>query len=319
MVRLDVYTGPENQHKRGVAYSRWRVIGVILLVLVAGLVVRNQIRVQLNRKAGREAAALAAAQEPAAPKPPAVADPQLPGSPQIRQQLFDALRPVVLSKCRLQRFGEANDGGYLLCANLLAGARAGYSYGIDGYDQWGCDVSTRLHVPVHEYDCFNPKVPVCQTGRTIFHSECVGIGPASEDGRLFDSVAGQLTKNGDAARHVVMKMDVEGAEWDSLLALPDEMLERIDQLTIELHGVGDEKYVRVVQRLKRLFHVAHIHFNNFSCRTGLDPFPSWAYEVLFVNRRLDTEDPSRTPRPLLPIDARNNLGSPDCQTTGGRR
>src|SRR5262245_42977493 len=60
---------------------------------------------------------------------------------QNRQMLFEEIQPVKLANCALERFGEANDGGYLLCGNLLGDARAAYSYGISGYDQWGCDVS----------------------------------------------------------------------------------------------------------------------------------------------------------------------------------
>jgi hypothetical protein len=275
--------------------SRWRPVGVIVFTLILGLVVRNQIKVHLNRKAGREAAAKAAAR-----------------AKELPRLLFDALRPVALAKCRLERFGEANDGGYALCANLLAGAQAGYSYGINGYDKWGCDVSTRLKVPVHQYDCFNTEVPRCRRGTTFFHSECVGASLQMDDGRLFDSIDAQLTRNGDTGRHVVMKMDVEGAEWESLAAAPDAVLERIDQLAIEMHGVTEELFLTVVQRLKRFFHVAHVHFNNFACKPGLEPFPAWAYEVLLVSRRLDEEDPSRTAGGLLPIDARNNLEVADC-------
>ena len=57
--------------------------------------------------------------------------------PQHRETLFELLQPVVLSNCELQRFGEPNDGGYLMCGNLLGEVEAGYSYGIANYDQMG--------------------------------------------------------------------------------------------------------------------------------------------------------------------------------------
>ena len=274
----------------------------VLFVVIVGLVIRNQIKVSRNRQAARERAAQAIARAQAIP-----------------QELFDLLRPVGLSKCELVRFGEANDGGYVLCGNLLSDARAGYSYGINGYDQWGCDVSMQLKVPVHQYDCFNTEVPMCRKGRTVFHAECVGASSKTEEGRLFDTIAAQLNRNGDATNHVVIKMDVEGAEWESLLTAPDELLERIDQLAVEFHGVKAENYLDVVRRLKRYFHVAHFHVNNFSCQDGLGPFPGWAYEVLFVSRRLDSEDPSRLVAGPLPIDAVNNPAAGDCQATHGGR
>jgi hypothetical protein len=233
---------------------------------------------------------------------------------EMRTALFAELQPVRLSNCELARFGERNDGGYLLCANLLLDAAAGYSYGIAGYDQWGCDTSMKLGVRVHQYDCFDLERPSCAAGDTVFHEECLAARTfVDEKRRHFDTLENQLARNGDAASRVVVKMDVEGAEWDAFLSAPDSVLERIDQLVIELHGTADERYLAAVRRLKRFFHVAHLHFNNFACWPGLEPFPAWAYEVLFVNRRIGVVDGSGPPVRPHPFDAPNNLKAADCQ------
>jgi len=233
----------------------------------------------------------------------------------LRQALFAELQPVQLQNCQIERFGdEGADGGYLMCGNLLSTARVAYSYGIEGRDQWGCEVSERLRVPVHQYDCFDLRRPVCATGQTTFHSECVGPAPRTdEESRVFDSVSHQLVRNGDASKRVVIKMDVEGAEWESLAQTPDDVLDRTDQLVIELHGVGFEHQLAVVRRLKQFFHVAHVHFNNYACAERIDPFPASVYEVLFVNKRITVAvgPASRDPHPL---DARNNPWDADCQT-----
>ena len=235
---------------------------------------------------------------------------------QARDSLFAELQPVKLSNCQLERFGERNDGGYLLCGNLLSSAKSAYSYGISGYDGWGCDVSKRLGVRVHQYDCFDPRRPVCAGGDTLFHSECIGAETTTDkDGRPFDTLERQIARNGDANKFLVVKMDVEGAEWDSLLQTPDAVLERVDQLAIEMHDFGGNlpRFIEGVTRLKRFFHVANLHFNNYSCTRDMDPFPAHAYEVLFVNKRLATVDPGGpAPRPH-PLDAPNNPQLPDCQ------
>jgi hypothetical protein len=238
-----------------------------------------------------------------------------------RQALLERLRPVAITNCELQRFGEAHDGGYLMCGNLLRDVRAGYSYGINGYDKWGCDIATRLGVTVHQYDCFNPARPVCSGGSTTFHDECVAGARSTSDGRLFDSIANQLTRNGDVDKHIALKIDVEGAEWDSLMALPEEILQRIDQLAVEFHWRLDgrrrwahaDEYLPLVERLKTFFEVAHLHFNNHSCRDGLDPLPAWAFEVLFVNKRLAVVDPNKRVSGPNPLDAPNDPSKTDCQ------
>lgn len=247
---------------------------------------------------------------PAAPAP----RPDYPtDTAEIRAALFEELRPVKLRNCELQRFGEANDGGYLLCVNLLGGAEAGYSYGISGYDGWGCDVSTKAGLTVHQYDCFDPRRPVCASGRTVFHDECIASHPGVRDGRPFDTLENQVSRNGDAGKHLVLKIDVEGAEWDAFMNAPHDLLERIDQIAVEFHGYNQRRFLRAIRKLKKFFHVAHLHWNNHSCGGGTPPFPAWAYEALLVNRRLAEPDPGGAVLLPHPLDAPNHPSAPDCQ------
>jgi hypothetical protein len=284
--------------------------GVTVIVAILAAVVRNQVKVYRGRQAR---AALIQQRHPVVRQPLAVV--------QQRQALFDMLQPVALTNCQLERFGEAHDGGYLMCGNLLRGVQSGYSYGIGGYDKWGCDISTKFNLTVHQYDCFNTRQPACFNGETVFHAECVGDTTNRIEGRVFDTIPNHFAKNGDSSKRIVLKIDVEGAEWDTLLSVPDATWEQIDQMAVEFHWiedeqfhwVQDEKHLRVVRRLKRFFHIGHIHFNNASCIGDLEPFPTSAYEVLFVSKRLAVVDPSRKANGLHPLDARNNPSLADCQ------
>lgn len=232
----------------------------------------------------------------------------------VRQALFDELRPVALSNCRLERFGSPNDGGYLLCANLSDGVESAYSYGIGPRDDWGCDVSKRFGVAIQQYDCFDPGRPACSGGRFAFHDECIAGSARVESGKRFDTLEHQIAANGDGGKRLLVKIDVEGAEWESLLATPDAVLERIDQLPMELHGVNEERFLEAVRKLKRTFYVANLHVNNWSCAEGFDPFPAPVFQVLLVNKRIgvvDSSAPSPAPRSML--DAPDNPNGPDCQ------
>src|SRR5215470_2175757 len=247
--------------------------------------------------------------------PPRASAPRSPAE-MIRDELFAEIQPVRISNCDLQRFGEPHDGGYPLCANLLGGVKAGYSYGISGYDGWGCEVSRRLRIRVHQYDCFDLREPSCPGGQTVFHGECIGTARAMQDGRPFDTLSSQFARNGDAATPLVMKIDVEGAEWDAFLLAPDRALSQIDQLDVEFHHVDEPKYVETMRRLKRFFYVAHVHYNNFSCDSSLAPFPSWAFEVLLVSKRVAMTDGSPAAASSS-VDAPNNASAPDCQAAHG--
>jgi hypothetical protein len=281
-----------------------------VIVATLGAVVRNQIKVYRGRQARAD---LMQQRHPVLPQPLDIT--------QRRQALFTMLQPVALANCELERFGEAHDGGYLMCGNLLNAVQSAYSYGIGGYDGWGCDISARLGLTVHQYDCFDPTRPVCRGGSTVFHDECVDDTRQTVDARVFDTLANQLARNGDSATRIVLKIDVEGAEWDSLLSVPDEILRRIDQMAVEFHWqedenfrwTGDAQHVRVIERLRQYFEIGHIHFNNASCVGDLAPFPSWAYEVLFVSKRLAVIDPGRKAGGQHPLDAPNNPSYADCQ------
>lgn len=233
-----------------------------------------------------------------------------------RHALLEELQPVALANCDLQRFGESNDGGYLLCANLLKEVQAGYSYGISGYDGWGCAISRQLKVSVHEYDCFDVRQPVCDGGALMFHAECVA-GQQSKDaeGRVFDTPEAQIGRNGDGGRHLVIKIDVEGAEWDVFLKTPQPVLDQIDQLAVEFHGVNTARARLVLAKLKQTFYIANLHFNNYSCAANVRPFPAWAYEVLLVNKRLGIVDIGKRVT-LNAANAPNNPAVPDCQSVG---
>jgi hypothetical protein len=240
-------------------------------------------------------------------------DPMPPRDQWLRQALFEELQPVSLRNCVLERFGEPNDGGYLMCGNLLDAVEAGYSYGISGYDGWGCDISRRFRVTVHQYDCFDTRQPACPGGDMVFHSECVADAPKTAEGRVFDTLQDQITRNGDQAKRLVMKMDVEAAEWDTFIWTPNAVLDRVDQLAVEFHGIDEVRFVVAIQKLKELFYVVHLHFNNFSCGGGFGPFPSNVYEVLLVSKRLGELDPSGTPMQPHALDMPNNPQLRDCQ------
>jgi hypothetical protein len=238
-----------------------------------------------------------------------------PTARQLRQKLLVELRPVTLSNCRLERFGGINDGGYLMCGNLLGSVRSAYSYGIGPRDDWGCQISGTFRVPVHQYDCFDPGRPECPNGRATFHDECLGSRAETVDGRLFDTLTGQITRNGDAAKTLVMKIDVEGAEL-AFMSTPDAVLDRFDQLAMEIHGTTRE-YLQLVQKLKRNFYPVHLHFNNQACGIRYAPLPARAYQVLFVNKRIAIVDRS-APSPYLPhpLDAPDYSLGGDCQING---
>jgi hypothetical protein len=232
----------------------------------------------------------------------------------LREAILAELQPVALKNCTFKRFGSPNDGGYLMCENLIAPLDAAYSYGVGRNDDWGCEVSRRYHVPVHQYDCFDPARPTCNGGTFVFNNECVGGRSGYRESRFFDTLENQIRKNGDTGRRLIIKMDIEGAEWDSLLAVPDELLASIAQIAMEMHGFENPKIVKVLRKLKRNFYLVNLHFNNWSCTPKAAPLPAWAYQTHWVNKRIGVPDPAAAfPAPMSALNAPDSPTWPDCQ------
>jgi hypothetical protein len=201
-----------------------------------------------------------------------------------------------------------------MCENLIEPLDAAYSYGVGPNDDWGCEVSRRYHVTVHQYDCFDPARPTCDGGTFVFHDECVGDRTAQRGSRFFDTLENQIRKNGDTDRRVIIKMDIEGAEWDSLLAAPDELLASIPQIAMEMHGYNDPKILEVIRKLRRNFYLVNLHFNNWSCTSKAAPLPAWAYQAHWVNKRIGVLDPAvPVPAPMSPLNAPDSPTWRDCQ------
>ena len=101
--------------------------------------------------------------------------------------------------------------------------------------------------------------------RSCFTTNASADHTGYRESRFFDTLENQIRKNGDTGRRLIIKMDIEGGEWDSLLAAPDELLASIPQIAMEMHGFDDPKIVEVLRKLKRNFYLVNLHFNNWSC------------------------------------------------------
>ena len=152
----------------------------------------------------------------------------------------------MLQNCTLERIGSAYDGGYLMCGNLLGGIQSAYSYGIGPADDWGCAISRRHGIPVHQVPTASTRrrSPVTVVRRSSTTSASVRGGKSSI--WVFDTLTDQIAKNGDAGKTLVVKIDVEGAELESVLATSDRVLDRMDQLAMEIHGT-DARFLELVR------------------------------------------------------------------------
>jgi hypothetical protein len=99
-----------------------------------------------------------------------------------------------------------------------------------------------------------------------------------------------------------------------LAGTSDRALDNIDQLVVEFHGFRKTQGLELIDKLKRTFYIANVHFNNFACTWWCRPLPAVAFEVLLVNKRLGVLDQANPwgvhPNPL---DTPNDPSEADCQ------
>jgi len=219
-----------------------------------------------------------------------------------------------------ERLGEANDGGYVTCTDGLDNGLVGaLSFGINGFDGWGMAVADRYKIPLNEYDCTNDKQPVvCKGCEVHFHNECIldADGDAQDK---FKTLAEQLEDSGNmnvADRSLLLKIDVEAAEWKIFAEEPVENMRKFREIVVEYHWINKvedhELYAEAVKKIEDAgFAVAHIHGNNYG--GGLQEFGEYkipnVIEVTYVQK---PEKGCAAHIPYhLPLDEANDANSPE--------
>ena len=233
----------------------------------------------------------------------------------VTRELFQSFS--ICGSCNTwKRFGEENDGGYLLCMDSLNASdlKAAYSMGVQKHDQFSLDVYKAFNVPVFQYDCtVSHPAQICD--RCQFFPACLSSKfPGKTSWTLKEAI--EQSKMLDVPdRSLLMKMDIERGEWPTLLEADISLLKKFRQLLIEFHGLWKEKqhakFLQVMQRLKSAgFKVAHVHGNNYVgvYRNGRFMLPR-AIEVT-LDASLPLLDKCHDPNYEL-LDRPNKMGNTD--------
>lgn len=248
---------------------------------------------------------------------------QQPGVSNATIALLRSFRPCAECK-QHRRYGERHDGGYVMCDDDMQPGqlKAAYSYGINGFDGWANDISQKFKIPVFEYDCTNPKVPAkCPQCDLRFKLECINSNTAKPR-NMFATLTQQLQRNGHsqvAQASLLLKIDVEGAEWSVFAEEPIDNLRKFREIIVEFHNLGDvgkhPVALRAVHNILRAgFAVNHIHGNNWA---GEAHFGNYAIptvlEVTYLQRS-NAGSKCVDHSTLLPEDAVNNENVKELQT-----
>lgn len=226
-------------------------------------------------------------------------------------RLMAPVSVVGFSKCRV---GASNDGGYVMLDDLRP-VEIAYSLGIGPDVSWDLDMAERS-VDIYQYDHTVAATPVTHPRFRHFQIGITHDDSLSPDLNRLDTI---LRRNGHAQRRdMVLKIDIEGHEWDALDALDDAVLGQFRQIVAEFHGLQllgmpqfRQRAHRLFSRLRQQFEVIHVHGNNFSGMPDVDgiPVPD-CIEVSLVRKDLYSFAPSAEVFPGQ-LDLANDSSRPD--------
>lgn len=196
---------------------------------------------------------------------------------------------------KFERFGEPHDGGYVMCSDGLdTGLTGAYSYGINGFDGWGMAIASRYHIPLDEYDCTNLNEPSkCQGCTVHFHGECIleNNGAPKWNYKTLTQQLQDSGKAGAADRSLLLKIDVEAAEWKVFAQEPVANMQKFREIVVEYHWLSQQYnhdlYLQAVKKIEAAgFAVSHLHGNNYG--GGLEYFGEYSIpnvlEVTYIQK-----------------------------------
>jgi hypothetical protein len=240
----------------------------------------------------------------------------------------------------LVRYGKDGDGGYLVPDSIIKQIDAVLSFGLA--TDWSFEEQLsrlRENIPIHVYDHTVGSKTYYRSAKNAFTKLLVGrttfrdlqnrlrtysgykhffVEPRRHyRQRIFnrednpnDATLDIAFNRLGNARHVLLKMDIEGAEYRLIPILP-RFAERIDLLAIEFHETEPLRFVfeSAMQSLLEQFVIVHLHANNIA-GIASDGLPE-ALEVTLVNKRHSVIGARRDSLPIPELDQPNDPLRPD--------
>lgn len=204
---------------------------------------------------------------------------------------FDAILESFVEYENLFRLGCENDGGYLT-ANRLDTTDIAISFGIGSNYSWDQDIAKRVN-RVLMYD-HTIQTPGKLSSNMEFHKLRIS---GKEKGAKVTNLT-EIVSDFPQGQEFLLKMDIEGAEWEVLESISKMELLRMKQIIAEFHDLiamilerRTDKFLEILNRLRPDFALVNYHPNNHGLTMQLGGFQvSDVVELTFIRRDLMTND-----------------------------
>lgn len=240
----------------------------------------------------------------------------------MQSELFGARARKILSKLtpfdvinkNKIRVGHEYDGGYVMIDDL--NNTIAYSFGISDDVSWDSDIANR-GIDVFMYDHTINGLP---TKSKHFHFFKTGITGISKENSNLKTIEEIIIANGHKDNNnLILKCDIEGAEWEAFAETPSEIMSQFKQIVVEFHGVNDvfndakfNTVCYVLDKLNETHQVVHVHCNNYGSFDiiGGVPMPN-TYEVTYLIKEGNTFKHNTQAFTIKDLDRPNNPSKAD--------
>ena len=202
---------------------------------------------------------------------------------QSRVEEFRSLiKPIIIKKEKLKRYGSVGDGGYVLPVNAVSKSKFLISGGIENNNEFEINLA-RLGITGIQIDNSINKPPTLHKNLSFIRAT-LGI--------LHEVDIDKLVTRFPASANGILKLDIEGAEYSVINSLKN--LDKFNAITVEFHNLYKisednfwNNFKSILLKLKKYHGVVFIAPNNCCGYTILGGFPiPNVMEITFAKRSL---------------------------------
>jgi hypothetical protein len=201
------------------------------------------------------------------------------------QSVFESLQQEYIDLDQIYRIGSTLDGGYVMYK--VGNEKKAISIGVGRDVSWDLAIS-KLGIMVHMFDHTVARPPTKFTN-SKFHKIGIRSSKTKPSNRLLE-FEGILQKAGcEELENLILKIDIEGGEWEILEEIESKFLEKFNQIIIEFHDVDLDDPIKknVLEKIRLSHSIIHINPNNYS---KIISFEGYLYpsilEVTYVKNKL---------------------------------
>ena len=193
--------------------------------------------------------------------------------------------------------GKKGDGSYVMLDDF-ENITIAYSIGIRDIIQFDKALADK-EIDIFMYDHTNDKLPY---ENNKFHWKKIGLGGNSERKNNIQTLEDMIKDNGHIQeRNMILKIDIESNEWNSLNDISEKTLNQFKYILIEYHFFNDSN-ILYYNVLKKIFKTHQVFYINCCPYLGEYTFGNnricKSLEVSYVIRTGNTFEPDKTIYPI---------------------